>query len=130
MEDIWRELKKYLPSLLISLIGVLSALAATMIPPSFGTKENSLLWARLSLILFAILLFVLSYTILLYRKLNKQSNFSGYISDPKRGLIHKSNLNDRICPACRSEGQKTQMQILDNGYWVCPHSDHHNAYAN
>ena len=74
----------------------------------------------------ALFLVLLSFS----RKQNKRPNFSNYIPDPKRGLINRHNHNDRICPACKSIGIKTQMQLLDDGYWVCPHSNHLSAYDN
>ncbi|MBU3953967.1 MAG: hypothetical protein KJ658_17670, partial [Proteobacteria bacterium] len=61
-------------------------------------------------------------------KARKILNFADYISDPQRGLIHKNNANDRICPACRSLDRKTQMQQLPTGYWLCPHGNHIQVY--
>jgi hypothetical protein len=123
MEEILQEAKKKFPSLLMSLIGTLSLIAIPLISQSIAKPEYVLIWARLSLILFAISLYLLALILLQHKKFNIKPNFTGFKHAPdKQCWVHEIT-GQRICESCKVDGKLVPLSIFGDGWRCSIHKD-------
>lgn len=105
--------------LLILLGGTLLAVATDLLPAQLLNRISVTLWAKITVILSALCLYLAVWFVYLSTELKKKPNFKPYFHNAEKGYWQHAKTGERICAACKLDGILSPLHKHVDG-WRCP----------
>ena len=118
-EVIKEQLSKALPHLLTYIVGTIAVVATNLLPDEVLSKIDTSTWARLTVGLGALCLYLLVWSLHLRKKLKEKPDFKPYSHNSEKGYWQHSKTKERICSACKLDGNLSPL-YSSHGGWRCP----------